>query len=283
MDHHCSSLFSPPAYCNSYYPPLPPQPGSLATNQIVARLMAQMNYEEGTGLGKYGHGIIDPINPTKKYGKGGVGKFESSYDSDSDYNTGPPVEPKLERGTGKAEPKAVVNAEEVRAMDTLQRERKAYAAARARERRHEKEGITSGYTAIKRALKVVREQSESGKLTLGGLIHEFAGVKAKFPEEYRTNSMPYKAISFAAPLLHSQLSRQYSAGEYGGTEPLLNRTLVMVEALKDTLGADASAAYPRLIHDLVMAPPLDAWWWSAASFCKLPWIPSWMRSSCPRW
>nr|CAE02934.3 OSJNBa0014K14.6 [Oryza sativa Japonica Group] len=270
MDHHCSSLFSPPAYCNSYYPPLPPQPGSLATNQIVARLMAQMNYEEGTGLGKYGHGIIDPINPTKKYGKGGVGKFESSYDSDSDYNTGPPVEPKLERGTGKAEPKAVVNAEEVRAMDTLQRERKAYAAARARERRHEKgkagrdnlrvhghqarleggpgaervgeahigrpwqsmtyesyqmpglgeggtlqEGITSGYTAIKRALKVVREQSESGKLTLGGLIHEFAGVKAKFPEEYRTNSMPYKAISFAAPLLHSQLSRQYSAGHAG--------------------------------------------------------------------
>ncbi|EAY94759.1 hypothetical protein OsI_16539 [Oryza sativa Indica Group] len=268
MDHHCSSLFSPPAYCNSYYPPLPPQPGSLATNQIVARLMAQMNYEEGTGLGKYDHGIIDPINPTKKYRKGGVGKFESSYDSDSDYDTGPPVEPKLERGTGKAEPKAVVNAEEVRAMDTLQRECKTYAAARARERRHEKvraynmrwqrplkhdsaddddwEGITSGYTAIKRALKVVREQSESGKLTLGGLIHEFAGVKAKFPEEYRTNSMPYKAISFAALLLHSQLSRQYSA-----------------EALKDTLGADASAAYPRLIHDLVMAPPLDAWWWSA--------------------
>uniref|UniRef100_A0A0E0DFU1 G-patch domain-containing protein n=1 Tax=Oryza meridionalis TaxID=40149 RepID=A0A0E0DFU1_9ORYZ len=283
MDHHCSSLFSPPTYCNSYYPPLPQQ--SLATNQIVARLMAQMNYEEGTGLGKYGHGIIDPINPTKRYGKGGVGKFESSYDSDSDYDTGPPVEPELEWGTGEAEPEAVVNAEEVRAMDTLKREREAYAAARARERRHEKvrtynmrgqrppkhdaaaaddwEGITSGYTAIKRALKVVREQSESGKLTLGGLIHEFAGVKAKFPEEYRTNRMPYKAISFVASLLHSQLSRQYNAGEYGGTEPLLNRTLVMVHALKDTLGADALAAYPRLIHDLVMAPPLDAWWWSA--------------------
>uniref|UniRef100_A0A0D9ZN37 G-patch domain-containing protein n=1 Tax=Oryza glumipatula TaxID=40148 RepID=A0A0D9ZN37_9ORYZ len=283
-DHHCQSLFSPPAYCNSYYPPLPPQPGSLATNQIVARLMAQMNYEEGTGLGKYGHGIIDPINPTKKYGKGGVGKFESSYDSDSDYDTGLPVEPKLERGTGEAEPEAVVDVEEVRAMETLQREREAYAAARAWERRHEKvraynmrgqrppkhatpaddwEGMTSRYTAIKRALKVVRELSESGKLTLGGLIHEFAGVKAKFPEDYRTNRMLYKAISFVAPLLHSQLSWQYNAGEYGGTQPLLNRTLVMVEALKDKLGADASAAYPRLIHDLVMAPPLDAWWWSA--------------------
>ncbi|EAY94829.1 hypothetical protein OsI_16619 [Oryza sativa Indica Group] len=259
-DHHCQSLFSPPAYCNSYYPPLPPQPGSMATNQIVARLMAQMNYEEGTGLGKYGHGIIDPINPTKKYGKGGVGKFESSYDSDSDYDTGPPVEPKLERGTGEAEPEAVVDVEEVRAMDTLQREREAYAAARAWERRHEKvraynmrrqrppkhataaddwEGMASRYTAIKRALKMVRELNESGKLTLGGLIHEFAGVKAKFLEDYRTNC------------------------EYGGTQPLLNRTLVMVEALKDKLGADASAAYPRLIHDLVMAPPLDAWWWSA--------------------
>jgi hypothetical protein len=199
----------------------------MATNQIVARLMAQMNYEEGTGLGKYGHGIIDPINPTKKYGKGGVGKFESSYDSDSDYNTGPPVEPKLERGTGEAEPEAVVDVEEVRAMDTLQREREAYAAARAWERRHEKvraynmrrqrppkhataaddwEGMASRYTAIKRALKMVRELNESGKLTLGGLIHEFAGVKAKFLEDYRTNCMPYKAISFAAPLLHSQLS-----------------------------------------------------------------------------
>ncbi|XP_052152625.1 septin and tuftelin-interacting protein 1 homolog 1-like [Oryza glaberrima] len=260
------------------------RPGSLATNQIVARLMAQMNYEEGTGLGKYGHWIIDPINPTKKYEKGGVGKFDSSYDSDSDYDTGPPVEHKLERGTGEAEPEAVVDVEEVRAMDTLQREREAYAAARAWERRHEKvraynmrgqhppkhataaddwEGMTSRYTAIKRALKVVRELSESGKLMLGGLIHEFAGVKVKFPEDYRTNRMPYKAISFAAPLLHSQLSWQYNAGEYGGTQPLLNRTLVMVEALKDKLGADASAAYPRLIHDLVMAPPLDAWWWSA--------------------
>uniref|UniRef100_A0A0E0PBI4 G-patch domain-containing protein n=1 Tax=Oryza rufipogon TaxID=4529 RepID=A0A0E0PBI4_ORYRU len=123
MDHHCQLLFSPPAYCNSYYPPLPPQPGSMATNQIVARLMAQMNYEEGTGLGKYGHGIIDPINPTK---------------NDSDYDTGPPVEPKLERGTGEAEPEAVVDVEEVRAMDTLQRESEAYAAARAWERRHEK-------------------------------------------------------------------------------------------------------------------------------------------------
>ncbi|KAF2951033.1 hypothetical protein DAI22_01g232200 [Oryza sativa Japonica Group] len=261
------------------------KPGSLATNQIVARLMAQMNYEEGAGLGKYGHGIIDPIKPTIKYGKGGIGKFESPYDSDSNYDMGPPAEPELERGTGEAEPEAIVDAEEVRAMDTLQRECEAYAAARARERHHEKvraynmrgqrppkhdtaaaddwEGITSGYTAIKRALKVVRGQSESGKLTLGGLIHEFAGVKAKFPEEYRTNRMPYKAISFAAPLLHSRLSRQYNASEYGGTEPLLNRTLVMVEALKDMLGADTSAAYPRLIHDLVMAPPLDAWRWRA--------------------
>ncbi|XP_052163227.1 septin and tuftelin-interacting protein 1 homolog 1-like [Oryza glaberrima] len=253
-DHHRLSLFSPPAYCISYYPPLPPQPGSLATNQIVARLMAQMNYEEGAGLGKYGHGIIDPIKPTIKHGKGGIGKFESPYDSDSNYDMGPPAEPELERGTGEAEPEAVVDAEEVRAMDTLQREREAYAAARARERHHELYGpITC----------VVREQSESGKLTLGGLIHEFAGVKAKFPEEYRTNRMPYKAISFATPLLHLQLSRQYNASEYGGTEPLLNRTLVMVEALKDMLGADTSAAYPRLIHDLVMSPPLDAWRWRA--------------------
>uniref|UniRef100_A0A0E0KSS3 G-patch domain-containing protein n=1 Tax=Oryza punctata TaxID=4537 RepID=A0A0E0KSS3_ORYPU len=283
-DHHRPSLFSPPSYCYSYYPPLPPQPGSLETNQIVARLMAQMKYEEGTGLGKYGHGIIDPIQPTIKYGRGGIGKFESPYDSDWDDDMGPPADqPELELGPGEAEPEAV-DAEEVRAMDTLQREREAYAAARARERRHQRvraynirgqrppkhddaddgwEGITSGYTAIKRALKVVREQSESGKLTLGGLIHEFARVQAKFPEEYRTNRMPYKAISFAAPLLHSQLLRQYNAGEYGGTEPLLNRTLVVVEALKDTLGADASAAYPRLINDLVMVPPLDAWWWRA--------------------
>uniref|UniRef100_A0A0E0C4A1 G-patch domain-containing protein n=1 Tax=Oryza meridionalis TaxID=40149 RepID=A0A0E0C4A1_9ORYZ len=264
MEHHRLSLFSPPAYCISYYPPLLPQPGSLATNQIVARLMAQMNYEEGAGLGKYGHGIIDPIKPTIKYGKGGIGKFESPYDSNSNCDMGPLAEPKLEWGTGEAEPEAVVDAEEERHHEKV----RAYNMRGQRPPKHDAadddwEGITSGYTAIKRTLKVIREQSELGKLTLGGLIHEFAGVKAKFPEEYRTNRMPYKAISFAAPLLHLQLSRQYNASEYGGTEPLMNRTLVMVEALKDMLGADMSAAYPRLIHDLVMSPPLDAWRWRA--------------------
>uniref|UniRef100_A0A0D9W741 G-patch domain-containing protein n=1 Tax=Leersia perrieri TaxID=77586 RepID=A0A0D9W741_9ORYZ len=274
--YHLWPSTSPPTYFDGYCRSLPPEPGSLATNQFVAKQMAKMNYKNGTGLGKYGQGIIEPISPRITFGRGGIGTFRSFslYDSDSDFeeDTVPP-QPKHEPEQD------AVDIEEIRAMDTLHRERAEYAAARAREQRHvkkraanmcgrrlskhhvEDKKITSAKTEIFSALGVIRRKSESGTLTIGGLIHEFAFLKEKYPEEYRTYRMPYHAIYYAAPLLRSMA--YWSEYVHGEPPPMLRRALAIIEALKDMLEVDASAAYPCLINNVVMEPPIEAWEWSA--------------------
>uniref|UniRef100_J3KZA7 G-patch domain-containing protein n=1 Tax=Oryza brachyantha TaxID=4533 RepID=J3KZA7_ORYBR len=185
-------------YC--YEPSPPPEPGSLASNQTVARMMERMNYVEGTGLGKHGHGIIDPV-------EGIYLAFLHELPVD---NT------EVQRAP---DPDQLLDLRETRATETLQREGDEYAAARALERRRVRvraanmrgcspsayddggEERASPKTQIIRALAALREEDRKGTLTMGALLHEFARLKREFPEAYRTGRLAYKAIRLAAPLL----------------------------------------------------------------------------------
>uniref|UniRef100_A0A0D9UZM1 G-patch domain-containing protein n=1 Tax=Leersia perrieri TaxID=77586 RepID=A0A0D9UZM1_9ORYZ len=279
-DHHLPAFASTAGAgycCNDYEPPLPPEPGSLASNKTVARLMAKMNYEEGTGLGKYGHGIIDPIDTSFKYKKGGIGTVElgllGPYRRASSFVVVVPGEAGqanwaevVESGPDQAQAWALDYGE-------LRREREAYAAARARERRHARaraahmcgrrpgpsdEKTTSAKTEIFRGLSVIRRERESGTLTLGGLVHEFAGLMKKFPEEYRMYRLGFKAIRLAAPLLPSLVQPRD-----GSKEPIHTNAIVFVQAIRDLLEEDALAAksaYSGLINGIVLETMKASTW-----------------------
>jgi tuftelin-interacting protein 11 len=56
----------------------PPEPGSLASNAVVAQMMKRMNYKEGSGLGRHGQGIIAPIEVALRPKNAGLGSVERS-------------------------------------------------------------------------------------------------------------------------------------------------------------------------------------------------------------
>ncbi|XP_003581396.3 septin and tuftelin-interacting protein 1 homolog 1 [Brachypodium distachyon] len=62
-----------------------PMPGRLAfTSPAVAKMMRLWNYEEGSGLGVHGQGIIAPIQPTAWPQKAGLGHRDKPYDNGLD-------------------------------------------------------------------------------------------------------------------------------------------------------------------------------------------------------
>uniref|UniRef100_A0A0D9W742 GCF C-terminal domain-containing protein n=1 Tax=Leersia perrieri TaxID=77586 RepID=A0A0D9W742_9ORYZ len=163
-----------------------------------------------------------------------------------------------------------VDVEMERTLATLSEEGAAYDAAR--EERIQfvtaagggSRGVppASAEKEVIRALAVVFRESALDNLTLGGLIHEFTGLKEKFPVEYVAHRLDFTAARLAAPLLRPLLRARY------GRRDLLQKpscALALVQSLRNILhGGDvpaaATSAYDMLINDAVV-PSVKASTW----------------------
>jgi tuftelin-interacting protein 11 len=74
----------------------PPEPGSLASNAVVARMMAIHGYKPGTGLGKNAQGIVAPLEATRLPNKAGLGSVQVVKLFSGKENSPPPSAEKEE-------------------------------------------------------------------------------------------------------------------------------------------------------------------------------------------
>ncbi|KAF0894413.1 hypothetical protein E2562_038949 [Oryza meyeriana var. granulata] len=161
----------------------------------------------------------------------------------------------------------------------MREEGTAYAAARAQPQKmlrgsarmarlssHDGDGsrLVWAEEEITRAMAVVRRETSSGTLTLGGLICEFEQLKEKFPEAYGTYRLAYTAGRLAAPRLHPLRPKH-------GRWDLLQRPAgapALVQSLRNILEEDAPesamSAYTLLINDVVL-PSVRASPWNVTN------------------
>ncbi|KXG26699.1 hypothetical protein SORBI_3006G144900 [Sorghum bicolor] len=248
----------------------PPEPGSLASNPVVAHMMKLMNYKEGTGLGRHGQGIIAPIEVALRPKNAGLGSVERPIIGGADGLPPPSDEnwPKWDEAGGGArkrkrdldvivdDDKILARRLEESAAEAVVRVQKALARA-ARWSSSTSSGLRSGdddmaAATITKAMKWVQEESASGTLTTGKLIREFRALKEKCPREYATYRLADTARAIVAPLLRAVFQQRW--------EPLEDpsRGLEAVTTLKDILLDDGSAVSPygALVDDVVVGRAL---------------------------
>ncbi|KAL5213782.1 hypothetical protein ABZP36_002934 [Zizania latifolia] len=275
----------------SLYPSPPQGLGiSLASDPKVAKMMARMNYE-GVGLGKYGHGIIDLIEPIIWPKPAGLGAVYGSHGLPAPFGYCPENSRTGNTGANRdfcAGVKTMVRA-------ALRREGEAYAAARAQKIRHvsvhtarllkryygDKSMAASAKKEIILAVGMVQKESTLGRLTLGGLICEFAGLKKRFPKEYRTDKVAHTAAQFAVSLLRPELLPRY-----GTREPINapEHALALVHSLRNILdGDDASAPtpYAMLINDVVVGTVKESSWNVTEPELMIQFVETWKETLPP--
>ncbi|KAJ1271851.1 hypothetical protein BS78_06G157500 [Paspalum vaginatum] len=246
--------------------PSPPEPGSLASNMVVAKMMKRMNYREGTGLGGHGQGIVAPIEVPLRPKNAGLGTVEGSIGRAADEpppsaenwpkwgEAGGAKKRKRDRESGEIKILAIRPLVEESAAEAVARVQKAL--ARAARWSSSSSGLgdpcyRDEMAAITKAMKWVQEESASGTLTTGELIRQFTALKEKCPREYATYRLADAARAIVAPLLRSVFQQW---------EPLEDpsRGLESVSMLKDVLLDDGSAAspYAALVDDAVVGAAL---------------------------
>ncbi|KAL6651032.1 hypothetical protein ACP70R_009957 [Stipagrostis hirtigluma subsp. patula] len=258
-----------------------PEPGSLASNAVVTKMMKRMNYKEGAGLGKHGQGIVDPIDLTLRPKNAGLGTVEGSAGG----LDGPPPSaenwPKWDDAGGAKkrgreftgperddaagarkrdqeffDGKLLARPPEESAAEAVERVQKALARS-ARWSGGHQEDLCYGEeaAAIAKVMERVEAATAAGTLTLGELVREFASLQKKHPRAYATHRLADAARAVAAPLLRAAFQHRW--------EPLQepSRWLDEVNALRGVLlddGSSASSPYAALVDDVVVGAVLRA-------------------------
>ncbi|KAM0855169.1 hypothetical protein ACQ4PT_049963 [Festuca glaucescens] len=142
-----------------------------APNARVANMMRRMNYEPGSGLGKYGQGIVSPI---KDFERG---------DADGSRKQGREF------------------CEEI-----LAKVHQQWEAALARQDDQETLELVTKATIIE-AVAVIHEKSTTGELAAGDLIWEFTWLKERFPEAYKMHRLADATGVVVAPLVRPMLRK----------------------------------------------------------------------------
>ncbi|KAL6903683.1 hypothetical protein ACP4OV_004496 [Aristida adscensionis] len=243
----------------------PPEPGSLVSNAVVAKMMKRMNYKEGAGLGKHGQGITAPIDLALRPKNAGLGTVEGSSAGGLD---GPPPSaddwPKWgDAAAGGAKKRGREQPPEESAAEAAARVQKLFVRAARWSSGHEEK---TAAIDIAKAMERLQKEAASGTLTPASLVREFAALKETHPGEYTAYRLADAARAIAAPLLRPVFHRW---------EPLRepSRGLADVAALKGILLADgdgdgecgqAASPYAALVDDVVVeaaraSPAVEAW------------------------
>uniref|UniRef100_A0A0D9ZN38 GCF C-terminal domain-containing protein n=1 Tax=Oryza glumipatula TaxID=40148 RepID=A0A0D9ZN38_9ORYZ len=241
---------------------------------------------------------IDPIEMTSRPRNAALGAVEGSHGWEA---------LDIERTLATLREESAAYAAK-RAQKTLRASGSASTARRLVRSSHDGEdrGPVSAEEEIVSAMAVIRGETSSRTLTLGGLICEFEGLKEKFPEAYGTFQLAQTAAHLTAPWLRPLLRPQ------DGRWDILQRpawALALVQSLRNILQEEEDAssagmsAYAMLIDNSpwnVSATPSrcsgswrrgktpsrhrrwpssswrswsPTWWTEPASVWVSPWIP----------
>jgi tuftelin-interacting protein 11 len=242
-----------------------------APNAKVENMMRRMNYEPGSGLGKYGQGIVSPIKVPERPKHHGLGTVGAEKEGTPYDNGLPSTDPWTDNwGDGwKAKKSYQPRHQDFEWGDAdgsrkqgrefceviLAKVHQQWEAALTRQDDQETLELVTKAT-ITEAVAVIHEKSTTGELAAGDVIWEFTWLKERFPEEYKMHRVANAAGAIVAPLVRPMLQKW---------QPLLDPTLWLEVAamLKNTMDdGSATSPYAALINDTVV-PALKVSGWKA--------------------
>ncbi|KAM0895386.1 hypothetical protein ACQ4PT_023854 [Festuca glaucescens] len=240
-----------------------------APNARVANMMRRMNYEPGSGLGKYGQGIVSPIKVPERPKHRGLGTVGAEQEGASYDNGLPSTDPRTKKwGDGRKAKRSYQprhqdfergDADGSRKQgrefceEILAKVHQQWEAALARQDDQETLELVTKATIIE-VVAVIHEKSTTGELAAGDLIWEFTWLKERFPEAYKMHRLADATGVVVAPLVRPMLRKW---------QPLLDPTLWLDVAamLKNTMDdGSATSPYAALINDTVVpAVKVSGW------------------------
>ncbi|GJT49694.1 septin and tuftelin-interacting protein 1 homolog 1 [Tanacetum coccineum] len=226
---------------------------------IGPKLMRKMGYKEGHGIGKYGQGIVNPIevNMRPKFQGLGYKKYNETANvtagsqETSDENKAlsqPSKKRKTEHVTAKKLRLAELDMQIIECE--LNNEREKVVSLRKEKERlvndaNRKRKQLDDLEVIESALDKLNNDSHSGTLSLELLGDSFRYLKKRFPDEYKLCGLSTIACSFALPLF----SRLFK-----GWDPLIKPAdhIDVISVWKDLLqGDEIDSPYAKLFAEAV--------------------------------